>query len=98
MYLYIEAWIAQVIWGLVMVWMAKRLQLESLKGKDFLFSLCFNAGSGAHPASYPVSIWGFHRGKSDRGVKLTTHPQLVTKSRIRGSERPLPHVSLWHTV
>jgi hypothetical protein len=30
------------------------------------------------------------RGVSGRGVKLTTHPQLVPRSRIRGSLYPLP--------
>jgi hypothetical protein len=35
----------------------------------------------------------FPRGLSDRCMKLTTHLQLVPRSRIRGSIHPLPHTS-----
>jgi hypothetical protein len=40
-------------------------------------------GSGVRPV--------FPRGLSGRGVKLTTHLQLVRSSRKRGSIHPLPH-------
>jgi hypothetical protein len=37
-------------------------------------------GSGAHPASYPMSTKGsFTGGKAAGGVKLTTHLHLVPK-------------------
>jgi hypothetical protein len=46
--------------------------------------------SGDHPASYPMGTRGFfHRGKSDRGVTLTTHLHLVPRSRMRGAVTPL---------
>jgi hypothetical protein len=37
----------------------------------------------------------FPQGQIGRGVKLTTHLQLVLRSRIRGSIRPLLHTSSW---
>jgi hypothetical protein len=37
--------------------------------------------------------WLLLRGKSGPGVKLTTHLQLVPRSRIRESIHPLPHMS-----
>jgi hypothetical protein len=40
----------------------------------------------------------FPRGKSDRGVKLTTHLQLVPRSRKRGSIYPLPHTPSWRSA
>jgi hypothetical protein len=37
----------------------------------------------------------FHRGWSGRGVKLTTHLQLVLRSRKCGSIHPLPYTPSW---
>jgi hypothetical protein len=50
-------------------------------GKEDLFSrICFQTGSGAHTASCPM---GPSPGlKSGRGVRLTTHPHLVLRSRM----------------
>jgi hypothetical protein len=43
--------------------------------------------------------WGlFLRGSSGRGVKLTTHLQLVPRSRRCGSIHPLPHTPSWHSA
>jgi hypothetical protein len=43
-------------------------------------------GSGAHPASYPMGTRGsFPGGKRGRGVKLTTHLHLVSRSKIEWS-------------
>jgi hypothetical protein len=42
--------------------------------------------------------WLFLRGESDRGVKLTTHFQLVQRSRKPGSIHPLPHKSSWRSA
>jgi hypothetical protein len=40
----------------------------------------------------------FSRGLSRRSMKLTTHLQLVTKSRKYGSIHPLPHTHSWRTA
>jgi hypothetical protein len=40
----------------------------------------------------------FLAGYSDRGVNLTTHLQLVPRSRKRASIHPLPHTPLWHSA
>jgi hypothetical protein len=42
--------------------------------------------SGAHPASYKMGTGGpFPRAKRGRGVTLTTHPHLVSRSRMSRS-------------
>jgi hypothetical protein len=38
------------------------------------------------------------RGWSGRGVKLTTHLQLVPRSRKYGSVHPLPYAPPWHSA
>jgi hypothetical protein len=40
----------------------------------------------------------FPRGESGRGVKLTTHLQLVPRSRKCGSIHPLPHTPSWRSA
>jgi hypothetical protein len=40
----------------------------------------------------------FLRGLSGEGVKLTTHLQLVPRSRKRGSIHPLPNTPSWRSV
>jgi hypothetical protein len=40
----------------------------------------------------------FPRGQSGRDVKLTTHLQLVQRSRKCGSIQPLPHTPSWHNA
>jgi hypothetical protein len=42
--------------------------------------------------------WLFPRGLSDRGVKLTTHFQLLPRSRKCGSIHPLPHTPSWRSA
>jgi hypothetical protein len=56
------------------------------KGDDGIFSLrhLFQAGSGAHPASYPVGT----RDLSP-AVKLTIHLHMVPRLRMDGSVFPL---------
>jgi hypothetical protein len=44
---------------------------------------------------YPMDLSQEKRGK---GVKLTTHLQLVPRSRKRGSIHPLPHTSSWRSA
>jgi hypothetical protein len=65
--------------------------------KDFSLLHSVQTGSGGHPASYTVGTWGgsFPGGKSGRSVNLTTHLNLMLRSRIRGSIHPLPHISSW---
>jgi hypothetical protein len=47
-------------------------------------------GSGAHPASYPMSTKGsFPQCKAAGGVKLTTHLHLVPRPRMCGPIPPL---------
>jgi hypothetical protein len=46
--------------------------------KDFSVLHSVQSGSGAHPASYTMSIGGlFPRGESGRRVRLTTHLHLM---------------------
>jgi hypothetical protein len=40
----------------------------------------------------------FPRGESGRGMKLTTHFQLVPRSRKCGYIHPLPHTPSWHSA
>jgi hypothetical protein len=57
--------------------------------KNFLFS-------PSRPVLVPTQLpfqW-VQGGKAAQGVKLTTHLQLVSRSRKRGSIHPLPHSAL----
>jgi hypothetical protein len=55
--------------------------------------------SGAHPTSYPMGTAGyFPGGYSNRGIKLTTHLQLVPRSSISGFVSPLPYACLWRSA
>jgi hypothetical protein len=56
-------------------------------------------GSGAYAASYPMGTRGsFPKSKAAGFVKLTTHRQLVPRSRKCGSVDPLPHMPSWHSA
>jgi hypothetical protein len=54
--------------------------------------------------SRPNWLWGstyYSMGTGDKaagGVKLTTHLQLVPRSRKRASIHPLPHKPSWHSA
>jgi hypothetical protein len=51
------------------------------------------------PSLLSNGYWGlFPRGWSDRGVKLTTHLELVPMSRKCGSKHQLPHTPSWRSV
>jgi hypothetical protein len=56
------------------------------RGKDFSSRLCVHTGSGAHPASCIMVTGGPFPGlKPGRGVTLTTHSDLVPRSKISRS-------------
>jgi hypothetical protein len=59
--------------------------------KDFSSNLCVQTGSGAHPASCTMGTEGpFPGAKRDRGVTLTTHPHLMSRSRMSRSYTSSP--------
>jgi hypothetical protein len=60
----------------------------------------FQTGSGAHPASYSVSIRDSLPGSKAMGVKLTTHLHLVPRSRMHGNILPFPQYAFtaWCSV
>jgi hypothetical protein len=59
------------------------------RGKHFSSSLCVQTGSEAHPASCTMGTGGSFPGvKRGRSVMLTTHPNLVPRSRMSRSYIP----------
>jgi hypothetical protein len=59
---------------------------SSAEAKDFSSNLCVQTGSGAHPASCKMGTGGpFPGAERGRGVTLTTHPHLVSRSRMSRS-------------
>jgi hypothetical protein len=60
---------------------------------NFSFHHLVQNGAGAHPASYPVGTRGSF--PSGRGVKLTTHPHVVPRSRMRGAIPSPPNTPSW---
>jgi hypothetical protein len=76
------AGIAQLVQRLATGWTTEESEFESPLGQKFTFLYIVQTGSGAHPTSYPMGTGGFFSGsKAARGVKLTTHLQLVPRSR-----------------
>jgi hypothetical protein len=70
----------------------------SVWGKIFLLSMSFRRVSGSPSLLYNGYRGLFPRGWSGWSVKLTTHLQLVPRSRIRGSIHALPHTSSWRSA
>ena len=68
-----------------------RFGMESRWGRDFP---PVQTGPGAHPASCTMGTGSFRGVKCGRGVLLTTHPLLVSRS-WRSRAIPLP--TLWPT-
>jgi hypothetical protein len=66
--------------------------------KNFLFPMSSRPtlGSIQPPTQWVPGL--FPRGQSGRGVKLTTHLQLVPKSRKCGPIHPLPHMPSWRSA
>jgi hypothetical protein len=64
------------------------------EAKNFPFSLCVQTSSEAHRASNPMGIGDPIPGvKHGQGMMLTTHPNLVPRSRLSRSYTPLPLVA-----
>jgi hypothetical protein len=86
-----KAVIAQSLWRWATGWMAGVLGFDSRRGlRIFLFTTASRTALG--PTQSPIQgVAGlFPWGLSGRGVKLTTHLHLVTRSRMRGAIPPLP--------
>jgi hypothetical protein len=59
--------------------------------KDFSSNLCVHTSSGAHPDSCTMGTGGpFPRVKRGQGVTLTTHPDLVPRSKMSRSYTSSP--------
>jgi hypothetical protein len=65
-----------------------------LDDQEFSLPHVVLTGCGVHTDSYMMGTWG----SFTRGIKLTTHSQLVLMSRKRGSIHPLPHTSPYHSA
>jgi hypothetical protein len=66
--------------------------VQVLVGSRIFLSPRPQTGSGANPASYSMTT------AIDRSVKLTTQLYLVSRSRKRGSIRPLPPTPSWRSA
>jgi hypothetical protein len=66
--------------------------------KNVHFSISFRPALGSIQPPIKWIPGSFSRGQSGRGVKLTTHLQLVPRSRKCGSIHPLPHLSSWRNA
>jgi hypothetical protein len=61
------------------------------RGKSFSLLRSIQTGSGVHPAFYPMCTKrSFPWGQSSRGVKQTTHINVVSRLRLHS-----PDTSLW---
>jgi hypothetical protein len=74
------------------LWQGSEFEFRS--SKEFFLLHVVQTDSRARLAPYPVGTGGALLG-SGRGVKLTTHLQLVPSSRKCGSIHPLPHIPSW---
>jgi hypothetical protein len=82
-----------------MGWMTKGSEFESWWEQEYSLLHVVQTGSWAHPTSYPMGTGGSFPGDKVAGsVKLTTHLQLVPRSRKRGSIDPLHHMSASHSA
>jgi hypothetical protein len=94
----VRARIAQSVWGVATGWTTKESEFESQWGQEFSLLHVVQTSSGAHLASCPMGTGVlFPCWCSGWGLKLTTHLQLVLRSRKLGSIHPLPHTSSWHS-
>jgi hypothetical protein len=71
----------------------KAAGVKNWYGQEFSLLHVVQTGSGAHSLLSNGYRGIFPRGKSDRGVKLTTHLHLVPRSRKREPIHPLLHMS-----
>jgi hypothetical protein len=67
-------------------------------GIESSWGWCFSApvqtGSGAHPASYAMGTGSLSRGKSGRGVAMTTNPHLAPRLKKVWTCTSTPHLGL----
>jgi hypothetical protein len=67
--------------------------------KDFSSSLCVQTGSGVHSPSCTMGTGGPYPGvKRGRGLTLTTHLRLVSRSRMSRSYTSSPLAPPWRVV
>jgi hypothetical protein len=92
-YLYrVGAGTAQSIYCLAMDWTTGRSRFDpQQRRKDFSCCLCVQTGSGAHLVSCIMGTGGPFPGLNRaRGMKLTTHPRLVLRTRTSRSYASFP--------
>jgi hypothetical protein len=65
---------------MAMGWMAEVQLPAGIRDLSLFHSVQTN--TGVHPALYPVGAGGFFPGVSYRGVKLTTHFNIVLRLRM----------------
>jgi hypothetical protein len=77
--------VPQSVWSLATVWMTGRSRFDPRhKQRIFFSNLCVQTDSEDHPAYCPMDTGGPFPGKErGRGVTLTTHPLLVSRSWMR---------------
>lgn len=63
---------------------------DSAQARNLSLLQDVQTGSGSHPLSYSVDTAVISRGYSGRGVRLTPHPHLVLKFRMRGAMPVIP--------
>jgi hypothetical protein len=81
------AGVAQSVWCLATDWTTGRSRFDFRQGQRIIpLASCVQTGSGTHPASCTMGTGGPFPGvKRGRGVTLTTHPHLVSRSRMSRS-------------
>jgi hypothetical protein len=98
-YILFLAEIAQSVYRLATGWTTRgRGSSSPGRVKNFHFSMAPRPALGS---TQPPIKWvpgALSRGLRGRGVKLTTHLQLVPRSRKYGSIHPLPYTSSWRNA
>jgi hypothetical protein len=61
-------------------WKTEGPEFESQLCQEFFILHIIQTGTGAHPISYLIGTGSVSPGVSGRGVKVTTHLQLVRRS------------------
>jgi hypothetical protein len=83
--------VTQSVYCLATGWTTERSRFDPRqRRKDSSSILCVQIGSGAHPASCTMGTILSPGVKRGRGVRLTTHTNLVSKSRMSRSYTSSP--------